>query len=360
MENCEIQQRVQKMFLKNANAKSVEDALASLGSEIIESGDYSTCLSPQELEEMNIVIRVIVDAYRLFLQGQIEKCYSRIYDLLFKTKFLHPIFNKKILKGDKWWYRMRKNDNGYPFSKEELFHVPFQERWKISNYRYSLSGFPCLYLGSSIYDCWEELNRPDFYYANVSGFKLQRDINVIDLRFPQHIVSPTDFYVLPLITACSVQVKNENANFKPEYIISQAILHAIIRHTDSKTRDNSFNGLLTYSSNCGNSSNLFENKKIFENLILPTVTNTIDSTAEKIYAEGYCPILINTIGMTEPTSFYLYDLSKRQSVICNLSDDNDYLCSKFAEFENYIKTLSLSMIRHCKFLRINRDLICHY
>lgn len=360
MEYSDIEKSIQKMFLRCNNAKSVEDALATCGGEIIVSGNYSEVLIPQELAEINNIIKIIYKSYRLFLQGQIEDCYNSIYHLLFESKFAHPAFNIKILDDSKWWYRMRKNDSGYTFTKEELFHVPFHERWKIANYRYSLSGFPCLYLGSSIYDCWEELNRPDFYYANVSGYKLRRNVNVIDLRFPQQLVSAKDYYLLPLIIACSVRVNNENTNFKPEYIISQAVLHAIIKHSNCKNVKPSINGILAYSSKCGNISNLFESKDLFENLILPTVTNTTDPSAEKICDKDYCPILTNTLSLTSPTSYYLYDLAQLHYLTDVSNKKKDYESTKFAKFEHYIQQMKLLSLDHCSFFKINKELQCKY
>lgn len=71
-------------------------------------------------------------------------------------------------------YRIRTGTN-YPYSKEELFHVPFSDREKVSSARYSIPGLPCLYLGNSIYVCWEEMGRPDLNSIHVSRFELQEN-----------------------------------------------------------------------------------------------------------------------------------------------------------------------------------------
>ena len=56
-------------------------------------------------------------------------------------------------------YRIRAG--GKPVaSARDVFHVPFEERHNCASYRYSILGLPCLYLGSSVYICWEELGRP--------------------------------------------------------------------------------------------------------------------------------------------------------------------------------------------------------
>lgn len=61
-------------------------------------------------------------------------------------------------------------DWGRP-SRNDLFHVPFSHRERVSSQRFSVSGVPCLYLGSSTYLCWEELGRPEFGSMYVSYFK---------------------------------------------------------------------------------------------------------------------------------------------------------------------------------------------
>ena len=80
-------------------------------------------------------------------------------------------------------FRVRASRNKY-LSKKEIFHIPFEERGKVNNQRFSIDGFPCLYLGSSIYVCWEELNRPNFDNLFISKFKLKtKRPNILDLTF---------------------------------------------------------------------------------------------------------------------------------------------------------------------------------
>lgn len=68
--------------------------------------------------------------------------------------------------------RYEKNVYQTKFKPLDLFHVPFEKRHLIGNNRFSLSGLPCLYFGSSIYGCWEEMNRPNLDYCFTSRFDL--------------------------------------------------------------------------------------------------------------------------------------------------------------------------------------------
>lgn len=46
----------------------------------------------------------------------------------------------------------------------ELFHIPMNKRAYSSNERFSLAGFPCLYLSTMLPLAWQECNYPSKYY----------------------------------------------------------------------------------------------------------------------------------------------------------------------------------------------------
>ena len=82
------------------------------------------------------------------------------------------------------FYRIRiKNDNQV-YSPKEMFHIPFQLRGKVSTQRYSIPGFPSLYLGTSLYVCWEELNRPKIDEFQAVRFQSKKEIRFLDLTNP--------------------------------------------------------------------------------------------------------------------------------------------------------------------------------
>ena len=65
-------------------------------------------------------------------------------------------------------YRMRIMENRRDLKYTDLFHIPIDKRGIVNTNRYSAPGFPCLYLGTSIYACWEELGRPSMSQSMVS------------------------------------------------------------------------------------------------------------------------------------------------------------------------------------------------
>lgn len=137
------------------------------------------------------------------------------------------------------YYRTRKKGTAI-FREKDLFHVPFDLRGKVTTNRYSIPGYPCLYLGKSIYACWEEMRRPALSDFATSAFKAQADIYLLDLRLRKKMYSYENcmyfMEMLPILIGCSFKVLHEDDNFKPEYILPQILLHVIIvQHQNGNT-----------------------------------------------------------------------------------------------------------------------------
>ena len=96
-----------------------------------------------------------------YLNGYPEKAYNTLKNTLDNRVSLYSIlFDTIIIPPDENFYRIRTGITNQPYSKEKMFHIPFEFRTKVSTQRHSISGFPSLYLGKSLYSAWEELNRP--------------------------------------------------------------------------------------------------------------------------------------------------------------------------------------------------------
>ena len=128
--------------------------------------------------------------------------------------------------------RLKEDNDKVIFEEKDLFHVPFNKRGAVTTKRYSLPGYPCLYLGKSIYVCWEEMRRPALSDFATSALKAQEDLFLLDLRLKKRMYSEENcvnfLKMLPIILACSMRVANEKDNFKPEYILPQLLLHIIV------------------------------------------------------------------------------------------------------------------------------------
>lgn len=226
-------------------------------------------------------------------------------------------------------------------SRRDIFHVPFEQRHKVRNQRYSIAGLPCLYLGSSIWICWEELNRPELDSIWISRFRLSTEVTVLDFQFPpalawhlfgvalrnknqQGQALPQEFrdrfdegfiasYVLcwPLLAACSVRVESRIGSFFPHYIVPQMVLQWV-------TKEQRVNGIRYFSTR--------------------TAPREIDSyahcsyvfPARNICGLGLCSELRKQFLLTAPISWeFLQNIDIRQSnfgpsnaqALVNLSDD---------------------------------------
>lgn len=139
-------------------------------------------------------------------------------------------------KSDQFWFRMRKQEKYHPvFPAEQMFHIPFQLRTKVNTQRYSLPGYPCLYISRSVWDCWEEMHEPKLSDFCVSCLKVVNSFKILDLRIPSENEITIDniekiLCTLPFVIACSVPVLFPDDNFKPEYIIPQLVMLGLVNN----------------------------------------------------------------------------------------------------------------------------------
>jgi len=194
---------------------------------------------------------------------------------------------------DRNCFRIRLCDRRH-LKKKELFHIPFDEREKISVQRYSITGFPCLYLGESIYSCWLEMNQPELSKVQVARYELPLDYKFLDLtyNFQQFLFNYERngidklglFYLTywPLLAVSTLRVKERELPFKPEYIIPQIVLKWV-------SQNKNLNGIKYFSSiKPSNYKNTYIN---LINYAIPVKTNKV---------QGYCDELIRSIKYTEP------------------------------------------------------------
>ncbi|MCD7818397.1 MAG: RES domain-containing protein [Lachnospiraceae bacterium] len=157
------------------------------------------------------------------------------------------------------FYRARTSDTYTKYTRPEMLHVPFSKRQFVSNERFSISGFPCLYLGSSSYCCWLELGTPDAQHFNVSYVELNEEKEILNLTmnaldFEQCVdlginekKLVTAFKLWLLCIATSFNVREKGRIFKSEYVISQQIMLACkssgyygISYYSKKVKDDRF------------------------------------------------------------------------------------------------------------------------
>lgn len=206
----------------------------------------------------------------------------------------------------KTFYRIREGDSDY--SRLDLFHIPMFKRNLIKSYRYSIPGYPCLYLSTGKELCWFECGMPKKF--SYSAFQLQTDEKIKLINFsiqPNDLVSSVpiwyanhpedknkiDEYVLkyliihPLRVSCSLQVSERNNAFIQEYIISQLLLLWV-------RKNNEFDGI-AYSS-CSAIEKAHEWN--YYNIVFPA----------KELEKGYCKRLSSLFKITQPVKVGMCNL----------------------------------------------------
>lgn len=181
------------------------------------------------MEDIQEVCKGVEDCLNLYSRANIGDCIKKMHQII-----SHDFFCAYRVEEGSLWYRSRMvEDRKKVLKAKEMFHVPFELVRKIGNNRFSISGYPCLYLSNTIWACWEEMKEPAMEDFCTSLVKPTKDIELLDLRFPntnyKQIVEKV-LYSLPLIIACSVEVECPDDPFKPEYILPQIVMLALVNH----------------------------------------------------------------------------------------------------------------------------------
>lgn len=207
------------------------------------------------------------------------------------------------------------------------------KRHLIKSYRYSIPGYPCLYLSTGLEMCWFECGMPkEFSYA---AFNLEvtdgDSINLIDFTIqPVELVSsvslsyinkPEDsslidafitkyLLLFPLCVACSMEVANRDVCFVEEYIFPQQLLLWV---RENKTYD----GIVYRTCSAVESAREWN----YINLVMPT----------KELVDGYCVHLNKLFTVTEPVKVKISDIVRNYQ--SKIKDVKDFL--KLVEHKYY-------------------------
>lgn len=209
-------------------------------------------------------------------------------------------------------FRVRKSDR--PLStRKDIFHIPFNQRHLVRAQRYSVAGLPCLYLGTSLYICWREMDKPDFDKLYISSFITDKEddksllLNLsADFLYKTRLFKkknapkPIEKYststmlsylaLWPLILACNYLKKHNDASFIQEYIIPNLLMQWISRDINN----NNIIGIAYRSTKLP--ANTDSRKGI--NVVLPP-----KARYEDIKGYDFCPVLSDKFKFTPPVSW---------------------------------------------------------
>ncbi|MFE4713278.1 hypothetical protein ACFRAM_20620 [Paenibacillus sp. NPDC056722] len=307
-------------------------------------------LSDAEVNMVNKVCEAIESSLHNYYDGFPSEAYQLLKPAIDQLSCYFDSFYLFNRNRDPRLYRIRRDKTPLT-NKKDLFHIPFEERTLVSTQRYSIPGFPCLYLGSSVYACLEELRTvSNTQHVYVSSFRNDRGMNFIDLGYPPRVAtkasykkSDTESYdalkalylCWPLMAACSVQVKDDARPFKPEYIIPQLLLQWVRNSTH-------FNGIRYFTSR---SNSYVQSVHLYQNYVFPIKEN-------KEY--GYCDNLVEHFTLTDPISFdqYRSDYNKepknfgmgRKGTIDDSGIQTDYRLTYYSYLEEKLAEINYSTL----------------
>lgn len=271
-------------------------------------------------------------SYNLFAEGM-----KAVEPFVLKHALTHPLSETGL------YFRARYSER--PLSAMEMFHLPFDQRERATTQRFSIPGFPCLYLGSSSYACWEELNRPAFdnFYVSrfeISGLDSYLKLRTLDIsQTPQRMMAMIETtlavansvdnwdnlvieYLVkwPLIFSSTIKVRYGDRNFKPEYVIPQYLL--------IWARENGRIDAIKYFSVKTHLNQEIDSSS-FWNVVIPV---------QETKNDGFCSILSSIFKLTEPICVADIDETKPkaqedvENYIMKFHPDMSVLLSPLKEF----------------------------
>lgn len=180
-------------------------------------------------------------------------------------------------------FRIRDENKGEKV--DNCWHTPFFIRQNSYTGRFSMPGFPCLYLADSPSTCNAEIKGPtkgkDRWLAQFS-LKKGKNLICLDLRIPtteeiERADSTQKIQLLltyPLRLLCSTTAQNRTDGFGEEYLFSQALMNVISFPLNDESGICSVNGVVYNST-----------KRLGGiNYALPAKSNNIPPSVEEIYS----------------------------------------------------------------------------
>lgn len=220
------------------------------------------------------------------LLGSKDQKIKRYLDEEYINKF------KFNLKEEETYYRVRDSRKKI----ENCYHVPYEQRGYANNGRYSISGFPCLYLADNLEAACKEVGekaKDTTRYYSKYRIKDKEILNLLDLSLKDKKdiegMNQYDLFceliTFPLKLTCIIKTKYNNCTNHEEYFIPQLISHCLLYgHTEqvfTNYQGIKYTSTKDYKSAC---------------IAIPARFNS----KEEIKFTGYCESMLSKFDITEP------------------------------------------------------------
>lgn len=236
-----------KQYLKDLRKANVSEKNQLFGKEMCQKVD-------DVIDNIENNMHEIINVLKLYRLGNIVDASIKLFSILDKMKpDLMFDYTGNFHKDS--YFRIRKVDEKQnDFERNEMFHIPLNKNHLIGTERYSMPGYPCLYLATQIELCWYECGQPNEFYISKFDIPDEEDNTLKLIDFSQKLCELKHsficwfnnekdkdkvrnyllkyLYTYPLRAACSVTVEHRDGRFKKEYIIPQLLLQWIRKDKD--------------------------------------------------------------------------------------------------------------------------------
>ena len=196
-------------------------------------------------------------------------------------------------------YHIATTEKYKTMSRGELFVLPNKLLNKSGKYRYNLDGSPCIYMGTTLYNAWEETRRPDFEKANFVRFVPQKKLMVMSIYAEPRIQSYGDF-VMAYFTMISSIKTDDGDKYHYQYVVPNLFMSALT-HANNVCEKDAIDGIRYLSSRSFDGEDyLFNSYDIDEAFVFPQRLKP-DGKPDNSY-------LCKLFRMSDPRSYFYYKI----------------------------------------------------
>lgn len=199
----------------------------------------SSVPSVDTIEELSDKLLETIRHYHRGFPTRAYRCFADAMDTVSRRSEAPYDTQRGPTKQDYHFYRMRAVTSGNAFRRSDIFHAPAQLRHVLPESRYSIAGYPSLYLTTSLKLAQREVDNPSHALASRFTFSNRGSFRILDLG-----TRPQDFELVesdkenqvslayiksyltwyPLLAASSFIRTHPDGSFADEYIIPQLLL----------------------------------------------------------------------------------------------------------------------------------------
>jgi len=215
------------------------------------------------IADVEILAANLKKVLKIYLDGYPSEAYANFKDMAEGDPLFQDLNYSRLMRidGDTPFFRSKKG-HGLPYTASggtngfssavtgrDMFHVPFEKRRTIGTNRYSIPGFPCIYLSDHLQTSWSECMSTSIEPFYAICYRNHRPLYLVDLvplnvimeqnggHVPDGLFSSMTpeqalvnyILVYPIICACHskisyIEAYSGEVKFKSEYIIPQLMM----------------------------------------------------------------------------------------------------------------------------------------